>query len=489
MRTSQFSVAFDAIVQSKKGDDGKWHLASQVKGLVFAPTPQTTAGIEVVAPPPPLPLRPEPVIDPIDNADLAGDAAGNGAVVIQLTPADIFPDPGSSLACPECGEHVTHAVKTCPGCGFPLDRPVETARHTIQPAQASPRQIDPPVEAAPHPVRPVPASPRHTPTETSRSPSPFDAVTKQACAIVNELRQMDFRNEIVPINASNLPALLDDGIFWFATLLGIVPLVIVTLPGNIQLVAFSIFFAAVWGVIFRSAIVKYDTSWKFLWPAMFFTGIVGVPVAFVAERLLLPREFVTFNDEDQAFLMREGYSASLLKFIFVIGLCEELCKLVPPIAYLLWKRTAAQPMTVLLLGVFSGLGFAASENWAYAQMAVEQTSDSAGVNDAMIQAMLRSLSCVFCHAVWAGILAYFLASASISRRRWGALFLVGLALAIVLHGSYDWFLRVQPSFAGLTACVSFILFYGYIAKLRWAIASPDKPEVADEAVVPIAQTA
>ena len=81
---------------------------------------------------------------------------------------------------------------------------------------------------------------------------------------------------VIPIDGTNLPTLIRDGVFWFAALLGIVPLLIGTLTEtHAQLVVFALFFAAVWGVLFRSAILKHDASWTLLIPALFFTGMVG----------------------------------------------------------------------------------------------------------------------------------------------------------------------------------------------------------------------
>jgi RsiW-degrading membrane proteinase PrsW (M82 family) len=133
-------------------------------------------------------------------------------------------------------------------------------------------------------------------------------------------------------------------------------------------------------------------------------------------------------------------------------------------------------MTVILVGVFSGLGFAAFENLMYGKLAILGTLLATeargaaglveGVQVAMVMPMLRSLSLVFCHAVWAGIFAYFLAVATVTGRRWGAMFLVGLLLTATLHGVYDWLCSIQPTMAAFTAGVSFVLFYGYVAKIR-----------------------
>jgi RsiW-degrading membrane proteinase PrsW (M82 family) len=126
--------------------------------------------------------------------------------------------------------------------------------------------------------------------------------------------------------------------------------------------------------------------------------------------------------------------------------------------------------------MFSGLGFAAFENMDYGQMAVGRSYSlamtygahglQAGVEGAMISVMLRSLSLVFCHAVWSGTFSYFLAIAVATRRRLGALLVVGLGVSAVLHGSYDWFCEVQPTLAAGIAGLSIVLLYGYVSKIR-----------------------
>ena len=73
---------------------------------------------------------------------------------------------------------------------------------------------------------------------------------------------------------------------------------------------------------------------------------------------------------------------------------------------------------------------------------------------------------MFCHAVWAGIVAYFLTLGGLTGKRRGVLFLVGLLTAAVLHGLYDWLAALQQTFAALVVAASFMLFYAYLSKLR-----------------------
>jgi RsiW-degrading membrane proteinase PrsW (M82 family) len=130
----------------------------------------------------------------------------------------------------------------------------------------------------------------------------------------------------------------------------------------------------------------------------------------------------------------------------------------------------------VLVGVFSGLGFAAFENVQYGDMSVETSYALAneygvsglvgGVQSAMVVAMLRSVSLVFCHALWSGIVGYFLAVAAVSGKRWAALYLVGVGTAAVLHGLYNWLQEIQQTLAAGIVVISFVLFYAYLWKLR-----------------------
>jgi RsiW-degrading membrane proteinase PrsW (M82 family) len=289
---------------------------------------------------------------------------------------------------------------------------------------------------------------------------------------------MDLRREILPIDNTNMESLTKDIVFWSCALLGVVPLFIVTLSDTeTQLTAFALFFAAMWGVIFKLFVLKHEGGWRLPTAAMLFTGIIGMNALVLGCHAIPASLLATPSSPNQ--------TVSLVGFVFLVGVGEELCKAVPVVAYLLWKRSEADPLTIVLVGVFSGLGFAAFENLTYGKVAVATSYDQIrsygvdglinGVQGAMVTAMLRSLSLVFCHAVWSGTLAYFVATAFATGRRWGALFLLGLLVAAVLHGVYDWLCNVQVTLAALVAGLSFVLFYGYVVKLKAMLAQGAQP--------------
>jgi RsiW-degrading membrane proteinase PrsW (M82 family) len=297
-----------------------------------------------------------------------------------------------------------------------------------------------------------------------------NAGQSHAKTIISDLKQMDWKAELLPIDQSNLSSLMSNSVFWFVALLGVVPLLIVTITGyNAQLTAFALFFAAIWGVIFNRYVIKGSTHWTHLVGAFFITGLVGMNIYLWLFTNMLPDFYREMPSSDNRFV-------SLLGFVLQTGVCEELCKLLPCLIYLAWKRRAADPIVLVEIGVFSGLGFAAFENVSYGDQSIISSYQKSrqyganglvvGVQEAMITTMLRSLSLVFCHAVWAGTFSYFIAMAASSRKRIGALFVVGLSVSSVLHGVYDWFCGVQPTVAALLAGLSFVLFYGYLSKLR-----------------------
>jgi RsiW-degrading membrane proteinase PrsW (M82 family) len=292
----------------------------------------------------------------------------------------------------------------------------------------------------------------------------------QARMIVNDFRKMDFHRDVVPLNADSLKLLTKDFGFWIVLLLGTVPLLIGTFANQrAQLAAFAFFFAIVWGVVFKVFILRDSGDWKTPLAALLFTGIVGSIACRIFEQILFANGTVSF-----------------FGWVLGVGVCEELCKIVPVVGYVLWTRSAAKPFTVVLIGVFSGLGFAAFENLLYNAGAVARSYEWAssygpqglevGVQQAMVETLVRSLGTVFGHAVWSGTFACFIATALVLNRGWGAHFLLGLGVVAIVHGVYDWLWSLQPTVAALMAAASFVMLWGYLTRLRELIAATDASE-------------
>ncbi len=298
----------------------------------------------------------------------------------------------------------------------------------------------------------------------------FESGAKQAKEVLEDLKQISFREEIIPIDQNNISVLLKDFVFWAVTLLGIVPLLIVTIQNpSAQLTLFALFFAFVWGVILKKFVLNDRGSWRLGIGSFFFTGIIGIWLLLLIYRLLLPDFYLAMPDSRSTLI-------SLLGFIFQVGIWEETIKALPLLLIIKVMKLDLKPIHFVTVGVFSGLGFAAFENLHYGENAVFSTYSLTrdygveglvtGVQNAMVVTMLRAVSLVFCHAVWSGIVAYFIAIATIRKEKVTALIISGLLVAAILHGLYDWLAGVQPTIAALLAGFSFALFYGYLLKLK-----------------------
>jgi RsiW-degrading membrane proteinase PrsW (M82 family) len=307
--------------------------------------------------------------------------------------------------------------------------------------------------------------------------------------ILDTFKKTDFKKEIIPIDANNAKEIFKDPIFWVVLTLGILPLLITSFNNiGLQTYGMLFFFAMLWGGIFRGLVLKSSSSIVFPIVAFFFTGIVGINTLLFCYNYL-PSVYMNMPNAENNPLIR------LFGFVFQVGFCEEFCKILPVVLYLIWKRKKASPMMILLIGVFSGLGFAAFENINYAERNVSSGMENilqtfekimGSQNEdqivqelqtgslraamqtlgAMINVMLRSVSLVFAHAIWSGIFSYYILCAVTSGKRWVVFCCLGLAVSMVLHGVYDWLCDLQPVFAALIVGGSFILFYGYLSKIR-----------------------
>ena len=292
--------------------------------------------------------------------------------------------------------------------------------------------------------------------------------------MVDDLNNISLPKEVIPINLSNFSHLMKDMFFWGMISLGIGPLLICTFEDiQIQSSGMAFFFAALWGVVFKVLVAKNCRVYGLSLVAFFFTGIIGISSLLLVLRFL-PVWYVVLPDSQNVFVRLVGS-------IIQTGIMEELCKFTPAGLYLLWKRREAKPQMIVWIAICSALGFAAFENLFYmksiainvgksaslqSEVGVPLAQTNTAVQGAMLAFVLRLLSCVFGHAVYSGILAYFVAIAFVTKQRIFVLCCLGLLLAATFHGVCNWFLGVQPTFAAISDAFAFVLFYCYLNKLR-----------------------
>lgn len=136
----------------------------------------------------------------------------------------------------------------------------------------------------------------------------------------------------------------------------------------------------------------------------------------------------------------------------VIALSEEFAKFIF-LRFIIFKRPEFdEPYDGIIYSVMIGMGFATFENFLYV------------ADGGLETAILRMFTAVPAHAVFGVAMGYWVGLAKFDRLRRKEYLMKGLAVAVILHGAYDFFL-MQSNIPGL-----FVLsFIGLYAAIRWSL--------------------
>ena len=115
---------------------------------------------------------------------------------------------------------------------------------------------------------------------------------------------------------------------------------------------------------------------------------------------------------------------------FVVGFTEELSKYLIVLLFAQRRKEFNEPFDGIVYAVMVSMGFAATENIFYV------------LESGIPTAVLRAFTAVPAHATFGILMGYFMGKAKFSNNRM-KLNLTGLALAILFHGAYDFFLFID----------------------------------------------
>jgi len=118
-----------------------------------------------------------------------------------------------------------------------------------------------------------------------------------------------------------------------------------------------------------------------------------------------------------------------VKAFFVVALSEEFSKYIMVKGFLQPRKGFNEPFDGIIYAVMVSMGFAAVENIMYV------------IQGGMDVALIRAFTAIPAHATFGILMGYYMGKAKFSnnRMKWN---LVGLALAILFHGAYDFFLFI-----------------------------------------------
>ena len=144
----------------------------------------------------------------------------------------------------------------------------------------------------------------------------------------------------------------------------------------------------------------------------------------------------------------------LLIYVFiVVAFSEELVKIVMLMAYPYPRPFFNEPMDGIVYSMMVGMGFAVIENLIYAY------------NYGIDTVLVRAFTAVPAHAIFAVFMGYFVGLAKFHPTNKWKLIGFGFALAVFIHGLYDFFI-VQQYYEWLMAFgLVTIIIGGYLAWL------------------------
>jgi len=228
----------------------------------------------------------------------------------------------------------------------------------------------------------------------------------------------------------------------------------------------ALYSGLLWAMLVYRLFAGRDLGFGWAVGTLFFTCFVMVPLL----------EFYLSRPPDYTkwLITRAAPHIQLVGYVFGVGLREELTKAVPLLLLAIVSARMRDPLTGLVLGFMSGIGFAVAENVLYVYKTVSHAASlsqasGAGIGDLVMPVynnVIRMAMGPFVHGCLAGIFGYFIALAALDARRRGFLLIAGLSVASVLHGLYDTVVAYAPLVALLVHSFTYLLLMTYVLKAR-----------------------
>ena len=167
---------------------------------------------------------------------------------------------------------------------------------------------------------------------------------------------------------------------------------------------------------------KYEKEPKQLLFFSFLLGaIVSVATTFIISffaNLIIP-----LNNHFSVF-------QQFIKAFIIVALVEEFSKYIIVRYYAQTKKAFNEPFDGIVYAVMVSMGFAFTENILYV------------IDSGFYTALLRAFTAVPAHATFGILMGYFMGKAKFSNKKW-MYNLTGLLLAMIFHGTYDFFLFIS----------------------------------------------
>ncbi len=272
--------------------------------------------------------------------------------------------------------------------------------------------------------------------------------------------------EVVLLDKLTTSEILKSPVFRFVFFLAMGPLAIAHLDRtDFILWGIALYSALLWAMFVYRLFAGRDLGFRWAIGMVFVTCFVMVPLLQVYLAIppdltewLIGRRFVVFQ---------------LAGYVLGVGIREEMTKALPLLVLAAFTSRMKNPLSGLVLGFMSGIGFAVAENVLYVYKTVshavsitQETGHFANLVVPVYNNVIRMAMGPFVHGCLSGIFGYFIALSAVDARRRIFLLLAGLGVAASLHGLYDTVVGYSPLVALLVQALTYMLLMTYILKAR-----------------------
>jgi RsiW-degrading membrane proteinase PrsW (M82 family) len=271
-----------------------------------------------------------------------------------------------------------------------------------------------------------------------------------------------------PSRGGNAQEILRSPVFLFLGLVAIVPPAIQLLQSNTRILyGLAIWSGVLWAMLLHRLFSDRELPLRWSLGTLLFTMLVGFPL--LELYVWLPPNVTGW------FLRSDHLGLRFIGFSLGVGVREEMIKSLPLVVMALVSTRMRNPVTGVVLGLMSGVGFAVAENVFFvfqtldsALAAVQETGAIGYLVVPIYNNVVRMAMTPFLHGCFSGIFGYFIARAAAQPARGLRLFLLlyGLGLAALLHGLYDSVVGASPLLGMIVEAGTFFVLMRYLLRAR-----------------------
>lgn len=321
------------------------------------------------------------------------------------------------------------------------------------------------------------SKPREKARSVANQTSSTKSQPKQTNEFIKTLRTFQF-DSVVPYREIFNSGLYKSKIVKLLLFFSLFPWLVSSLASNSGLADIAwilgIYYASIWGIVLYNLIKPLQFSWRDTLKCVGFTAFVGIPLLLFFQKV--PPFSILYLATTTSSLI-----FNLVGFVLGVGVLEEVCKAFPVYFFLLRKNKLEEPLTAAFYGAMSGLGFAIAEGAHYSLIyALSLVEGNLDFGSYFSINTVRFISLPLIHAIWAGIVGYFLGLAAINPSRQKAIAFIGIAISATLHGLYNTFANDLLGLAILT--FSILLFVTYLRRSKQMTAEMRLAETDQKAI-------